>query len=220
MKIFYLLIPVLSLYLIGCSSTYKVSDFPSRDKFYEDFNNSASDKTVKITLSNDSTFTNNGVEIVNDTLYCTNKKIENLNKKIFLSDIKEIKYSGSNFRKGLILLKDGESFEAAEINIENDTVAFSFTIIINSFNSSLSINKVKEVSYINHWLGVPPSLVSGTVIGIGTGTILGLILYKSGVDNGYSPGRYEVLGCTAIGIVAGGIWGWLNGYTYTYQFNP
>jgi hypothetical protein len=57
MKIFYLYISVFSLFLIGCSSTYKVSDFSSRYKFYDNFNESANDKTLKVILRNDSSFT-------------------------------------------------------------------------------------------------------------------------------------------------------------------
>ena len=37
MKIIYIISSIFFLILTGCYSTYKVSDFSSRDKFYEDF---------------------------------------------------------------------------------------------------------------------------------------------------------------------------------------
>ncbi len=65
-----------SLVLIGCSSTYRISDFSSEEKFYEDFNNFTKDKNVKVTLSNDSVFySNNGTEIIRDTLYTLKNSI-------------------------------------------------------------------------------------------------------------------------------------------------
>jgi hypothetical protein len=216
MKIFYLSIPVLLLFLIGCSSTYKVSNFSSKDKFYEDFNKSAGDKTVKITLSNDSSFFNINAEIVNDTLYCMNKKIENLNKKIFLSDIKEIKYSGSNFRKGLILLKDGKTFDADEIKIDNDTVSFSYINAIITLNHSISINRVKEVSYKNHWMGIPGGLIPGFICGLGVGFLIGDTIPT---DNSHPAKYLAIVYGPILGVIIGSVWGWLNGRTYTYQFN-
>ena len=85
MKIFYLIATIFLLTLTGCSSTYKVSDFSSKDKFYEDFNNFTNKKTLKVTLNNDSSFIiNKGAMISNDSLtYANNSngKKENVRKK-------------------------------------------------------------------------------------------------------------------------------------------
>ena len=51
-----ILIPIFMIFLIGCSSTYKISDFSSPEKFYKDFNKSADGKILKITLHDDSSF--------------------------------------------------------------------------------------------------------------------------------------------------------------------
>jgi hypothetical protein len=222
MKHIYIIATLIPLIFTSCSSTYKVSDFPSKDKFFEDFNKSAYDKSLQVTLNNDSSFTNNnGAEIVNDTLYCLNIEIESINKKISLSDIKEIKYSGSNFRKGLILLRDGKTFDAEEIDIYNDTVKFSYINTINSHKCSLSMNKVREVSYKNHWLGVPIPLITGTAAGIAAGG-LSAFVYDSSINtndkNSIDAGIF--LGIASLGMIIGGIDGWINGYTYIYQFSP
>jgi hypothetical protein len=165
MKKFYLTIGVFASLFIGCSSTYKVSDFSSREKFYDDFNKSVKDKIVKVTLDNDSTF-----------------------------NCKE------------------------STNIANDSLYFS-TQTGDKRNDILPLNKVKSISCKNHLLGVPVSLVSGTVIG----TVIGLLLVNTFniTNNGGGNSRYNLgWGITSLGLVAGGIFGWFNGYTYTYQFNP
>jgi PBP1b-binding outer membrane lipoprotein LpoB len=54
MKNIYGLFFLLALLLMGCSSTYTIKDFPSKERFYEDFNNSVKNKDVSITLMSDS----------------------------------------------------------------------------------------------------------------------------------------------------------------------
>ena len=220
MKIFYILISLSSLLLIGCSSTYKVSNFPSRDKFYEDFNNFAINKTIKISLSNDSTFISNYAEIVNDTLYCKSKKNESISKKIALTDINKIRYSGSYFQQGAILLNNGETIDADDITIDNDTLGYSYTYTLDSLIRSISMNKIKNISYKNHWLGMPVPLITVPLIANSIAFILSQI---SGLDQKIAQGGSGgsvLFGATALGLIAGGIWGWITGYTYTYQFNP
>ncbi|MGA7719569.1 MAG: hypothetical protein WCA84_00200, partial [Ignavibacteriaceae bacterium] len=116
MKKFNLLILILSLFVIGCSSTYKVSDFTSRDKFYNDFNKFVRDKSVKVTLVNDSSFyVENVAQIKNDTIYSFGQEIITRNKKIPSSDTVEINYTDSNAMSAEILLKDGEKYHANQI---------------------------------------------------------------------------------------------------------
>jgi hypothetical protein len=56
--------------LIGCSSSYTLSHYSTKDRFYRDFNNSVGDKDLKITLVNDSLYlTTGGGVIKHDTLY-------------------------------------------------------------------------------------------------------------------------------------------------------
>ncbi len=83
---------IVFLILIGCSSTYTVKDFSSREKFYENFNKSVANKNVKVTLMNDSSFNSReSTRIANDTLYfMSNLQTE---KKIPLSEIQSIKHN-------------------------------------------------------------------------------------------------------------------------------
>ena len=97
------------LALIGCSSIYKVSDFSSKNKFYEDFNSFAKNKSIKIIMTNDSSFiTSEGPYILNDSLIFTTitQKEETIDK----NEIKDIKYSGNDMSNlsGRIILKNGD----------------------------------------------------------------------------------------------------------------
>ena len=71
MKLFYLTTAVLSLFIIGCSHTYEVSKYLSKEELYKEFNESARDKDeLRITFTNDSSiFVYNGATIKNDTIF-------------------------------------------------------------------------------------------------------------------------------------------------------
>jgi hypothetical protein len=93
MKIYYLIFAVVSLLFIGCSSTYTIKSFSSKEKFYEDFNKSASGKTLTVVLTNDSTFViGRGARVSNDSLF-TN--IDNPISTMPLKNIKRISYKNS-----------------------------------------------------------------------------------------------------------------------------
>ena len=103
MKIFYLITLAFAFFFLGCSSTYKVSDFPSKDKFYEDFNKSMYNKFVKVSLVSDTTFIITGnVKISNDSLILFNSG-ENPINNISLEKIQKITsiYKGNNRFTGL-----------------------------------------------------------------------------------------------------------------------
>ena len=162
MKIFYLTGLINSLLFIGCSSTYTFFDFSSKEKFYEDFNNSNKSQEVQLTLTNDSTLNLNGhVNIINNMIY----------------------YFGV------------------------DTTVL---------HTGISIKDVKQIKYKNHWAGISTGIVSGFVLGFGT-SLIDLSLSKDQVKNE----RYvSVLIPSPIGIILGGVVGYVFGWTYTYQFNP
>ena len=56
--------------LIGCSSTYTLRNYSSKEKFHKDFNTSADNKDLNITLLNDSLVqTTDGGILKHDTLF-------------------------------------------------------------------------------------------------------------------------------------------------------
>lgn len=207
-----------ALLLIGCSSTYTIKDFSSKEKFYEDFNNSAKDKTVKVTLTNDSSFTTlNGASISNDSLiFISQIKKE----KIIIEpgEITNIKYYGIDMSNlsALILLKNGEEIKAENVSLISDS-SINATVK-KTIYEFIPLKNVREVSYKNHWLGVPIRLFNGTVGGFVIGLISSHVFVNQNEQS--DAAIYVGWGITAIGLVAGGIWGWIEGYNYTYQFNP
>ena len=218
MKIIYLLSSIFLLLLTGCYSTYNVSDFSSKDKFYEDFNKSANDKAVKVTLSNDSPFfVSNGAVIVNDTLCSLHSYTVSGNKKLSMNNIKNINYLSSDYKSGTILSKNGELYHATKINFEKDSIDFAYSEYVKQ--DITSVSNVKKIVYNDHWLGVPVYMGIGTA----TGFVIGLIV-NSNNGNGTSlnPKLTPVLGgilYAASGLVVGAITGWFLGYDYVYYFN-
>lgn len=150
----------------GCSSTYKITDFSSREKFYKEFNTFAKDKTLYACFRIDNSCVQiERAKLLNDTLY-------------FFST--------------------------------NDNKAIKI----------LPINEIKEISYKNHWIGLPIPIASGTAAGIIAGGMSAFIYDK--IDkNDKNATDYDIFwGVTAVGLITGGIIGWINGYTYVYEFNP
>ena len=223
MKIFYFYIVAFALILIGCSPTYKISDFSSRDKFYGDFNNFARNKNVKITFTNDSSFyVDNGAEIVNDTLYYLGIEINSGNKRITVSDIKELNYTSNDYKSASILLKNGESYRAKEIKMGKDSIEFAFTNEVITQNKVTSINNIQKISYKNRWLGVIPGSIAGTLLGfvIGVATISPSTPLAGELQGGTPANFASVPIGTFSGLILGSAFGWFMGFNYTYQFNP
>jgi hypothetical protein len=223
MKIFDLLILLLSLLIIGCSSTYKISNFPSKDKFYEDFNKFAKDKSVKVTLVNDSSFyVENGAQIKNDTIYSFGQEIITRNKKIPSSDTVEINYTDSIPNSAEIILKDGEKYQANQIEFNGNSIYFSYEDRISSTNKISSLNKLKCISYRNHWLGIPFGFLGGALLGIGIGGVISSYdaQHMGNVDMKNQAYLITLYYGTALGPILGSIVGWIIGWNYTYEFNP
>ncbi|MHB8338168.1 MAG: hypothetical protein ACYDEE_12205 [Ignavibacteriaceae bacterium] len=218
MKTIFLILSAISLFLIGCLSTYKISDFSSKTKFYDDFNEFARSKNVNIILTNDSALTAPGGAMVsNDTLNIVTR-IKKKERKILYSEISKIKYYNNNYPNlsANILLKDGEKVTGDNVKIFPDS-SIQLTILQIAYKY-LPLEKVKEVSYKNHWLGVPTRLIAGTVSGFALG-YAGVCAFVD--PNEQSQKAFYVgWGITAIGLVTGGIIGWIDGYDYIYQFNP
>ncbi len=98
--------PILFLFFIGCSSTYTVTDMDSKEKLIKDFNDSAENKKLEITLTNDSALVvTEGGQIKNDSMllsYSPNYYTTKIKKYrlLPLADIKQAAYT--NHWKGII----------------------------------------------------------------------------------------------------------------------
>jgi hypothetical protein len=223
MKNIFFIIIVLSLTLFGCSPTYRVSEFPSKENFFEHFNNFAKDKIVNIKLKNDSLLIGKNIGVINDTLYSYEQLIDKLYKKFPLSKIKEINYTDPNYKAATLLLENDVKYDADEIKIKSDSVEFSFLNTTTVKNVITPINMIKEVVYRRNWSGVPLGFLTGAVTGYITGAAGAIPVYSDRPNtypvekeiNRTSAGFYGLLS----GAVIGGVIGYFFGYTYTYQFN-
>jgi hypothetical protein len=151
MKLFYLFFSFVFFLFIGCSTTYKVAD-NNKSELYKDFNNSAYDAKVDITLNTDSSVTApNGALIKNDSML-----------------INYPDYYPSKIKK---------NFPLSEINqasYKNHWKSVPFGTVIGLI-VGVSIGYMIESGKDPHGdVGIAPSIgfVSGTVLG----TIVGLIV--------------------------------------------
>ena len=100
MKLLSLVIPITFLFLIGCSTTSKVTDYSSKEEFFKDFNNSVYDRQeLKITLTNDSSTVSDGAQIRHDIMFLNDMMLSN-NSQIPITKIKQVSYN--NHIKGAV----------------------------------------------------------------------------------------------------------------------
>ena len=220
MKNIYGLFFLLALLLMGCSSTYTIKDFPSKEKFYEDFNNSAQNKDVNVTLINDSSFTiNDGTVLENDTLISYGK-LEGKDKRSFaLSDITEIRYANNDSSSASVLFKNGDKLRGENIITDHDSIYFVTMKTSIARNNIVPIDKVKKVSYNNRLIRMPLGLLAGAPLGLLSGIVLGHVFHTTD-DKGYPDVSNITIEMTFVGTLAGIIVSCIIGYNYIYQFNP
>ena len=204
------------LFFIGCSSTYRLTDFSTKENFYADFNKTVINKNINVALINDSTFSAlSGSKIVNDTLYLILNR-QNEKHLMPVSDIKKIRYyyTGYSTPSADIALKNGNEIKGGNVKVLDDSF-IEYTIKkINSI--AIPVSRVKIVSYKNRWLGALIGIPAGTVAGWGLGAFASGYEYDNNSDQGGVIWGYFALSGPVIGAVLGSI----IGYTYTYQFNP
>jgi hypothetical protein len=211
---------VAAFYLTGCSSKYTIRDFPTKDKFIEYFNKSIKDKPVKITLQNDSSFSNvDGVVVENDTLLSYGEVESREKGYSALSDIAEIKYISNDYTSASVLLKNGDKIRGENIRINRDSMYYVNIKTLIARNNIAQIDKVKTVIYKNRLIRIPLGLLMGAPLGFLAGGMLGTAFHTTD-----EKGLPDVLNITFEMTILGGFVGMVTsslvGYDYIYQFNP
>jgi hypothetical protein len=214
MKIYYILSASLILFLTGCS-TYTIKNFYSKEKFYQDFNKSAKNKDVSITLVYGKSFDiDNGVILENDSLISYEKSGIKGKMTVPLTDITDLLYTDNNHNSASVIFKNGGIIEGDNITVGHDSICFDGMKQFIVRKSVAPINKVETVSYINNARAVPSGIFGGALAGLITAGIASVSLDKSN-----KPLNYW-LPAPLIGAVVGGIIAVLIGWNTTYQFNP
>jgi len=222
MRIFYFFTPVIISCLIGCSTTYTVTNYPSVAKFHEDINSSIEDREVNI-VTVDSSFTSiAGSKIKEDSLQIVSKIQEQIPMKE-VKNINHIQYYGNaEGPSASIWLKSGGELRVENVKILPDST-MQFT---NITNKNIPIEMIKNINYKNGW----PSALAGIPIGLVSGALVGGILGSAGIiqitDGGmtdtYDKGQSIMVGAFSgalIGIVTGAVVGYIIGWDHIYLFN-
>jgi len=228
MKLNFIIMLFSILLLTSCSSTYRITDFPSTVKFYEDFNSKFKGKDAKIVLTNDSVLLAvDSLNVKDEVITAKIIVVDRINREILLSKVDQINYDGTDNHSAKIYLKDGEKLRAENISLHHDTINF---IEVNDLVKSYSnhIDNVKSVTYSNRWKGI----FSGGKIGLFSGVLLGYLTGKASLprqpdknqlkSDEHDEGQeifYPLFGAVA-GFISGGFVGYFLGSSVTYEFNP
>ncbi len=224
MKLFYLVIPIALVFFIGCSSTFKVTDYSSKEKFYEDVNNSIKNRDFNLVTA-DSSFTALAGSIIKDDSLKTTSKFQE--KIIPLKDVKSIKYFGNAYEipSATVWLGNGKELRAEQIKELPDSMIQLTNVRVSS--GYISVDKIQAISYKTRW----QCTLLGAPIGFASGALIGGILGRSGAiihinDGGNHPtfdsGTSMVVGAAwgaLIGTVTGIIVGYIIGWDHVYQFH-
>jgi|ERR1035438_4002930 hypothetical protein len=220
MKKYYSALFLLALILMGCSSTYTIKNFSSKEKFYQDFNNSVKERDIKVVLSNDSSFTlMHGAVLENDTLFAFGQYNEKKYMSLALSDLEKINYTGNDYKSATVLRNNGEELNCENIIINHDSIYFDRTKTVLTEENIASVNKIKTISYKNRLIRMPLGLLAGAPLGLLSGIILGHAFHTT--DEKGNPDVTNItMAMTCVGALAGIIVSYIIGYDYIYQFNP
>jgi len=216
MKYKYIVIVFFVFLFTGCSSTYKVTNFPSKEKFYEEINNVFKGRESKITLTDDSVVTAlDGITIKNNCLFVNINSVEKINMKIALADAIELNFDNKNASSGIFFLQNGEKIRAEDIIVEQDSIKFvEVKSVLLPF--SIQLDNVKTVNYKNRWKSIFPD----AMIGLLSGGLTGYFWGKTDTnDHGENQGVPGLIGGAFVGFIAGSITGLSLGFPVTYEFN-
>ncbi|NCQ17593.1 MAG: hypothetical protein GW805_04640 [Ignavibacteria bacterium] len=208
------------IFFTGCSSTYTVTDFGTKEKFYEEFNNNFKDREAKVTLVDDSSFiAQNGVEINHDTLLSFKKLEEKIHRRFALSDVTDIYFPGSTTTSASVALKNGNKLTGDEVKVTKDSISFVESKSIVVIKTLVPTDIIKTISYNDRWRRMPLGVLTGAPLGFLSGIALVNVFrikdYHGGLD--YPGVSFQM---TVLGVLTGCITSYLIGFDYIYQFNP
>lgn len=212
-------ISIIFITLTGCTTTYKLSESRSPEKFYENCESSIESRSVKVNLENDSSIiTGEENKIISDTLFSF--KEENVGKdyKIPTKELKDISFITNDYKTADITLKNGEKLKAENLSLANDTANFWGIKTLLMKNMISPLLEINSIGYKNNLKGVLP----GILVGAFSGGILGATgwIYHP-MDGGntemFAQGEATFAGVFT-GIILGAIVGYYIGVNVEYQF--
>jgi len=214
MKFILFAIVSVSIFLGGCATTYRMSDFSDKEKYYEDINNNLKKRETFILFRNDSLLTaHTGVEITNDTLFSTSRSTTKNLQHLPLSDFADLTFAENNAASALITLKNGKTIAGIEIHVVKDSITFFEIQNVLTRKKIAEVANVKQISFHDKMKRVGQWSVGGMLLG----GVIGLASVKS-----YSTAHWESqeimkfpFGAT-LGFLIGGLFGYLVDNNFTY----
>lgn len=204
----------------GCSTIYTVKDFSSKDKYYQEFNNKVKDKFVDITLINESTFENYyGVLLSKDTLFYFQTYKSTYSKVLNKKDITYIKYTSSDYREAVLLLKTGEELNVIDFENKGDSFNMNVTYIQNRMVSLAPIEKIKSIAYNDKNHQLLPGILFGGLIGLAAGVSIDNAMERDVSHKNNDGLFYGFIISPLAGMIVGAITSNIIGYKYIYHFN-
>lgn len=212
-------ISIFFITLTGCTTTYKISESRSPEKFYEKFTSAVENRIVHVTLVNDSTiFTSDKNKIVKDTLYRIKETRTIWYYKVPTEQIKDIDYLSNDYKTADITLKNGEKFKGENLSLASDTSTFRGTNVSVIKSLICPISDIRSIEYKNHWKGVIPGILGGILLG---GFLGGTGWFIHPTDGGnqstFAQGEAILVGAYS-GLIIGAALGYLIGFNIEYQF--
>lgn len=220
MKIVIIEIALVFILFEGCSTTYRVTDFPSKEKFYGECNKNFKDNEASIILVNDSTLASpKGFEIKHDTLFTYVNLEEKIIRQFALSDIAELQFSGNSTASAFIVLKNGSKFDGVNATVTKDSIMFVEIKNIVQAKPLVPIDEIKIISHKDRWRRMPLGVLAGAPLGFLSGFAL-VNIFKIKDYHGQADYFGTSLQMTVVGVLAGCITSYLIGFNEIYQFNP
>lgn len=179
MKFILVTIAFVSTLLGGCITTYRMSDFTPKEKFFQKINTDIAEREGFIVLTNDSTVSvDDGMLIENDSLFSVSPLYKITSVRFAKTEIAEINYD-QRTDDATIVLMNNDVLKGKDIRTLHDSIFFEKIYKENQKNFVSLIQDVKKVGYKNRLIGTLTGIPGGFIVG----GVLGYWLGKTTANN-------------------------------------